>query len=93
MNVKAGELDRMWAKLGFEIDSRAADVKANLWVDGVLIVRTMRSHGSGKLSGKIPAMIRQQMKLNETQFSDAVRCPLKAEGYLEILREKGLIRE
>ena len=91
MNVKESDVDRMWKKLGFEIDSSRADVKANLRVNGRLILRTYRSHGRGKMSGNIPHKIRSQMRLNLGEFEDAIACPLKADAYLEILRSKGVL--
>jgi hypothetical protein len=35
--------------------------------------------------------IRQQLKLNETQLKDAISCKVDRNGYVEILRAKGLI--
>jgi hypothetical protein len=35
----------------------------------------------------------KQLKLSRKQFDDLVDCPLNGEGYLEILREGGHIRE
>lgn len=93
MSIKAGDLDRAWEKLGFDIDGTKRDVSATLWLDGVLILHTRRSHGAGKLDGKIPHFIRQQMKLNEQQFGTALACPLGRAEYLEILRTKGAIPE
>jgi hypothetical protein len=68
------------------------DVRALFYYnDGTLILTTKRSHGSGKLDGNVPHMIRQQMKLNEEQFKELIACPLKRDGYIAILRNKGLI--
>ena len=36
-------------------------------------------------------LLRQQLKLNESQFKDLIDCPLKRPEYVEILRGKGLI--
>jgi hypothetical protein len=83
----------MWRKLGFEIDDTKPDIAATLTVAGKIVVRTRRSHGSGPLPGMIGTFIRQQMKMNEGQFRDAVNCPLTAQGYLTILRQKGLTAE
>ena len=88
--MKAAELDRAWLKLGFELkDGR--DRWVHLRVDGKLVISTRRSHGSGDLPGKIQHFVRQQMKLNEDQFREALDCPLKREGYLDILRAKGIL--
>ena len=89
MSLKGGDIDRAWAKLGFVAKS-TGDIHARFHVDGKLILHTKRSMGSGKLDGNIPAFIRQQMKLDEAQFKDAIDCPLKRDGYIEILRKKGL---
>jgi hypothetical protein len=70
---------------------KSGDIHALFYHDGKLILRTKRSHGSGKLTGRIPDYIRQQMKLNQEQFSDLLACPLKREGYVQILRAKGHI--
>lgn len=55
------------------------------------MLKTFRSHGSGKIEGTIPSKIRQQLKLNESQFDDLIACPLDREGYVAILRTKGFI--
>ena len=90
MSLKGGDVDRAWQKLGFHVTT-TGDIHAKLYVDGKLILRTKRSMGSGKLDGRIPHFIRQQMKLNEDEFSRAIDCPLTREGYIEILTGKGII--
>ena len=64
---------------------------AYLNVDGKLILSTRRSHGRGKMSDNIAMFIRQQMKLTEDQFRDAINCPMDREKYIAVLRAKGLI--
>ncbi len=56
--------------------------------EGVVVVRTKRSHGNKDLPEHL---IRQQLKLNERQFSDLIDCSLTRDGYVSILTEKGLI--
>ncbi len=90
MSLKAAEIDAAWAKLQMEV-KETGDRHALFRHDGKIIVRTKRSFGSGKLDGNIPTFIRQQMQLNTKQFKDLIDCPLKRDGYLEILRGKGLI--
>lgn len=91
MSLKAQDLDTAWAKLRFDIDRTSRDITATLRVNGKIVVRTRRSHGAGKLDGKVQHFVRQQMKLNENQFADAIACPLQAEDYLAILATKGLL--
>jgi hypothetical protein len=67
------------------------DIRALFYHEGRLILQTMRSKGRGVIPGKIPHFIRQQMKLNEDQFTDLIACPLGRPEYVEILRQKGLL--
>lgn len=69
----------------------AGDRHAKFYEGGKLILTTMRSFGSGNLDGIIQHKIRQQMKLDEDQFSRLIACPLKRPEYVDILRKKGLV--
>lgn len=89
MGLRASQVDAMWAKLGFTIDRGRKDIRAELIVEGRLITSTSRSHGSGKLDGRIPGFIRTQMHLTDAQFQQAYDCPLKKAGYIDILRDRG----
>jgi hypothetical protein len=90
LSLKAKELDQAWKKLGMVIEERR-DIFAKLYEGGKLIIMTRRSKGSGKLDGQIPHFIRQQMKLDEDQFSRLIACPLQRLEYLQILKDKGLL--
>lgn len=90
ISVSGKDIDRAWDKLDMEIKN-TGDRHAIFRVDGKIILRTKRSFGSGKLDGNIPSMIRQQMKLNEVQFSDLIDCPLKRDAYIKILQDKGFV--
>ena len=85
------EIDNMWKKLGFVIDDKGKDVKATLWVENRMILRTKRSHGAKATKGMLLQFIRQKMRLNDVQFADALQCPLDSAGYIAILREKRLL--
>lgn len=90
MSISGGDIERAWGKLQMATKN-TGDRHALFYHDGKLIIRTKRSFGSGKLDGNIPHLIRQQMKLNESQFRDVIDCPLTRDGYVEILRGKGLL--
>ena len=90
MSLKVKDIDRAWNKLGMEIKN-TGDRHARFYEGGKLVLTTMRSFGSGNLDGNIPHKIRQQMKLNEDQFSRLIDCPLKRPEYVDILRKKGLV--
>lgn len=89
MTIKARQFDRLVQKLGLK--TRSSDhLLAWFEHEGKIITRTKRSRGS---SSDLPMQhsIRQQLKMNEREFQSAVGCTLTKEGYLEILRKKGLL--
>ena len=87
MPITAREFDRVVRKFGFRT-RESGDVIAWLEIDGKTIVRTKRSRTG---MGDLPQhhRIRQQLRLNDDQLRDAIRCPLSREGYLDILRVQG----
>lgn len=88
MTINAKEFDRLMQK--FEFKTRdGADRLAWFEHEGKIITRTRRSKGSGDLP--MQHSIRQQLKLNDKEFHEAIGCTLTREGYVEILRSKGLI--
>ena len=88
MTIKAHEFDHLVAKLGLKVrDSR--DLRAWFEYEGKIITRTRRSKGSGDLP--MQHSIRQQLKLNDQQLREALRCTLSREKYIDILRSKGLV--
>lgn len=88
MSIKAQEFDRLIAKFGFQT-RKSGDLLVWLEVEGKVVVRSRRSKGSGDLP--MQHSIRQQLKLNEDQLRDAIRCTLSREGYIQILRERKLL--
>jgi hypothetical protein len=87
-DVKAREIDIIINKLGMETRN-SNDLHAWLIHNGVVVVRTRRSHGKGKY---VPAdKIRCQLKVNEEQFAGLISCSVKKEHYLKILMDKGII--
>ena len=56
--------------------------------EGKTITRTRRSHGKGDLPEHL---IRQQLKLNQSDFSGLIACKLYRDDYVKILTDKGLI--
>jgi hypothetical protein len=87
-DAKAREIDIIINKLGMETRN-SRDLHAWLVHNGVVVVRTRRSHGKGKY---VPAdKIRCQLKVNESQFAGLIACSVNKDDYLQILTEKGLI--
>ena len=89
MPLTAHEFDRLVRKFGFETRN-SKDLLAWLEVDGKVVARTRRSN---KSSSDLPRhhSIRQQMRLNDDQLREAVKCTLGRDSYVAILREKGVL--
>ena len=89
MPLTAHEFDRLTRKFGFQTRN-GKDLLAWLEVKGKIVVRTRRSN---KSAGDLPMhhSIRQQLRLNDDQLRDAIKCTLDRDSYIEILREKGIL--
>jgi hypothetical protein len=88
MDAKAHEIDRIINKLGMETRN-SRDLHAWFVHNGVIVVRTRRSHGKGKF---VPAdKIRCQLKVNEPQFAGLISCSVSKQDYIKILTDKGVI--
>ena len=85
--MKVHEFTKLENKLGLKTRN-AGDRLAWFEYEGVVVVRTKRSHGNKDLPENL---IRQQLKLNETQFAGLISCSVSRDDYVEILRSKRLI--
>ena len=91
MSIRASELDHAWHKVGLQTRQGRRHIIAQLRLGGKLYLTTMRSRGSGALRGQLPDLIRQQMRLDKQQFADLLNCPLKRDGFLQILADRGVV--
>lgn len=85
--MKVHEFTRLESKLKLKTRN-AGDRLAWFEYGGKVITRTKRSHGNKDLPANL---IRQQLKVNEQQFSGLISCVLQLEDYVKILQEKALI--
>jgi hypothetical protein len=88
MTISKTEFDKLMNKFGFGTRN-SGDKLAWLEIDGKIVVRTKRSNGSGELP--MQDVIRQQLKLNETQLRNAIKCILSRPDYIDILKGKGIL--
>ena len=91
MSIKAQDFDYMMEKLGFETRD-GKDLFAWFRHGGKKVVRTKRSHVKGR-DLPFQHQIRQQMKLNEEELRQVLRCTLGQPEYVELLKRKGIIEE
>lgn len=88
--MKKADIEKIFHKLALEIRSTGHKY-GWLIVENRKILRVHYSHGKGDLPNKIMHKIRGQLKLSEKDFKDLIACPLTCEGYLAILKRKGLV--
>ncbi|OIP30551.1 MAG: hypothetical protein COW04_01560 [Deltaproteobacteria bacterium CG12_big_fil_rev_8_21_14_0_65_43_10] len=88
--MKITDIEKIFNKLSLQVRSTSHNY-GWLTVNGKKILRVHYSHGRGDLSDKVMHKIRGQLKLSEKDFKNLIACPLTYEGYLEILKRKGLI--
>lgn len=85
--MKVHEFTKLENKLGLKTRN-SGDRLAWFEHDGKAVVFTKRSHGNKEPPENL---IRQQLKLNETQFSGLISCSVSRSDYIEILRSKRII--
>ena len=90
MSLRSRDVDRVFDKLRMKVRD-GKDRHALFYHKGKLILRTKRSFGDRKIDSKIRHLIRQQLKLSETEFANVVGCTVNRTEYIKILRKKGLI--
>ena len=82
------EFDAVARKFRMEISEGGNHRKAKLYYGGELIISTLRSRSPKEFE---PHQVRRQLRLSVEPLSAAVRCTLDFPGYIEILRDRGLI--
>ena len=89
MTIRARDFDLLIRKFGFQT-RESGDLLAWLEYNGKVVIRTKRSHTRGR---DLPFQhsIRQQMKLNQEELHQALRCHIDRDGYIELLRVKGIL--
>jgi hypothetical protein len=88
--MKIREILKLFNKL--EMETREGrDTIANFRYNGEVIVRTKVPHKRGELKGQLVHFIRQQLRLNESQFQKLADCTLYRKDYEQILKDKGYI--
>ena len=88
--LKVREARKVFEKLGMKI-REGRDTIASLYYEGRLVIRTKVPHKSGELKGKLPHYVRQQLRVNEIQFSGIKDCTIERDGYIRKLAEKGIV--
>jgi hypothetical protein len=85
--MKVHEYTRIENKL--QLKTRDAGDRLS-WFEynGTTYTRTKRSHGNKDLPENL---IRQQLKLNQSEFSQLIGCTLQRDNYVQILMDKGII--
>ena len=90
MSIRARDFDLLIRK--FEFRTRhSGDLLAWFEHGGKVVVRAKRSHTPNSRDLPFQHNIRQQMKLNQEELRQALNCRIDKEGYVELLRRKGVI--
>ncbi len=88
--MKTFDIEKIFKKLSLQIRS-TGHIYGWLVINNKKNLRVHYSHGKGDLPDKIIHKIRGQLKLSEKDFKNLVACPLAYEGYLDILKNRGLV--
>ncbi len=90
MQIKKRELEKIFSKL--ELRVRSTGHRYGWFVfEDKKILRIYFSHGKGDVPGRVADKIRSQLKLSQNDFRRLIDCPLSLDGYVAILKDKGII--
>lgn len=89
--MRVREILKLFNKLQMKI-RESRDTLAFLVINGKIALWTKVPHKKGEIKGKLQYFIRQQLKLNEKEFQDLIKCVIWREEYIKILKKKGFIR-
>jgi len=91
MVIKSDKAYKNLKKKGF-LDAPGDHNFLEFHYKGKFYVRTKISHGiTHDLGNDLISKMSNQCKLDKSDFSDLVNCPLSQEGYIEKLIKKGVI--
>ncbi len=88
--MKVNEVEKIFRKLDLKVRSTGHNY-GWLIVNGRKILRVHYSHGKGDIPSIVANKMRGQLKLSQKDFSELLNCPLTYEGYLNILKQKGIV--
>jgi predicted RNA binding protein YcfA (HicA-like mRNA interferase family) len=92
--LSAKETLKNLKKKGFTDSIKRSDdhLWVEFWHNEDLIITTKISHGAKDLDDYLIKQMSRQCKIDKAQFMDLAKCPLSKEKYIELLKEKGLIK-
>ncbi len=79
-------------KLGIEFKTKGKEFNGWFKRGGIKICRITVPKGRKSMGKGLYQSMANQLRLTVRQFDDLLVCPLNRNGYLEILREKGIIK-
>lgn len=84
--------EKIESKLGVKFSkNRSHHLSGLIKIDGIIVCKIKVPKGRDYISPGVQEDIFTRMRINIEQFANLINCPLKREGYIEILREKGFL--
>jgi hypothetical protein len=91
MHVSTADAAKIFAKLKMQPKPSTHHVAGWFVVDGKRVLAAHYSHGTKGMSGRVAHLFRKSLQVNPAEFTSLVKCPLSREGYVALLRERGVI--
>ncbi|MBW0179189.1 hypothetical protein [Sediminibacterium sp.] len=61
------------------------------YYNGKVVAKTKISHNDQEINDWLISKMHKQCQISKSDFFDLINCPLDEEGYIEILKNKGLL--
>ena len=92
MNIKKDKAEKVVQKFQMTRMPCKHHKKWELRYQGKRVLTTYYSFGSGDMGKVATSKFRSQLKLNQSQLREAIRCPFTFEDYIESLKDRGVIK-
>jgi hypothetical protein len=93
MQLTTADADRVLRKLGCELVACRHHVRGFLTVDGKKVLAVHYSFGRKDMPGDVPHRFRRSLHLTLEEFNRLLGCTLSRDGYLGLLRTRGVVED
>src|SRR5688572_101607 len=92
MTFSASQTKSSLLRKGFKIDERHHHYYT-YYYKGKMVARTKLSHNDQDVNDWLISKMRRQCQITRSEFVDLINCPLDENGYVNILKRTGIIKE
>lgn len=91
MHLTTADAAKIFRKLQVQEKQSRHHVAGFVVIDGKKTLPLHYSHGNKEMKGPVPHRFRRSLHLSEAEFAELRDCTLSRDGFIELLRVKGVL--